>query len=340
MTTARGYARAAFVPPPEKYRRMPADPDVSSPPADTLRALGAQLLVRGWLSANNVVFADGGEAGAAVVDSGYVTHGAQTLALLRHALAGAPLARLYNTHLHSDHCGGNAALLRHWPDARLAVPAGYAPHLQPWNAHGLGFHAMDQQFEPFEVHGFLRPGETVRLGRRDWEIHATPGHDPHAVVLFEPASRTLISGDALWEQRLAIIFPELVGESGFDEAQRALALIESLSPRLVLPGHGDAFTGVANALSASRRRLEAFMAAPLKHHQYATRALVTYHLLEHRALPREALQRWIVQTPVLRHAVAAHAGASETLDFARETVDRLVADGVVVEDGGVVRMAG
>jgi glyoxylase-like metal-dependent hydrolase (beta-lactamase superfamily II) len=316
---------------------MPAVSDPS--PADTLRRLGAQLLVRGWLSANNVVFADGGEAGAAVVDSGYVSHGAQTLALLEHALAGQPLARLYNTHLHSDHCGGNAALLRRWPQARLAVPAGYAPHLRPWNAHGLGFHAMDQQFEPFEVHAFLVPGATLRLGHRDWEIHATPGHDPHAVVLFEPASRTLISGDALWEQRLAIIFPELIGESGFAQAQHALELIERLAPRLVLPGHGEAFTQVAAALAASRRRLDAFMAAPVKHHQYATRALVTYHLLAHRALPREALQRWIVSTPVLRLAPGEHAGAEEALRFARETVDRLVTDGVVVEDGGMIRMA-
>jgi glyoxylase-like metal-dependent hydrolase (beta-lactamase superfamily II) len=319
------FARTATVPPA---------------PLDTLRRLGARLLVRGWLSANNVVFADGGEAGAAVVDSGYVTHGAQTLALLEHALDGQPLARILNTHLHSDHCGGNAALLRRWPQARLSVPAGYAPHLQPWDAQALGFHAMDQRYEPFEVHGFLAPGRTVRLGPFDWEIHAAPGHDPHAVLLFEPGTRTLISGDALWEQRLAIIFPELVGESGFDAAGRALDLIESLQPRLVLPGHGDAFTGVAAALSASRRRLEAFRAAPEKHRQYAMRALVTYHLLEHRALPRQALQRWIVQTPLLRHAAGGHATAQEALRFAEDTVSRLVADGVVLEEGDLVRMAG
>jgi hypothetical protein len=131
-----------------------------------------------------------------------------------------------------------------------------------------------------------------------------------------------------------------VGESGFDAAQHALDLIEGLRPRLVLPGHGEAFTDVAAALAASRRRLEAFRAAPEKHHQYATRALVTYHLLEHRALPREALQHWIVQTPVLARAPGEHATAEEALRFAEDTVSRLVADGVVVEDGGMVRMAG
>ncbi len=66
------------------------------------------MLERGWLSANNIVLM--GPDGTALVDSGYHTHAAQTVALVGHALAGRPLDRLVNTHLHSDHCGGNAAL--------------------------------------------------------------------------------------------------------------------------------------------------------------------------------------------------------------------------------------
>ena len=71
---------------------------------------GMTVLERGWLSANNIVFAaQAGDAeGAAVIDTGYVTHSAQTLALIESTLAGQPLARILNTHLHSDHCGGNA----------------------------------------------------------------------------------------------------------------------------------------------------------------------------------------------------------------------------------------
>jgi DNA recombination-dependent growth factor C len=45
-----------------------------------------RVLERGWLSANNVVFLDGDEA--TVVDTGYVTHAAQTVELVRHALDG------------------------------------------------------------------------------------------------------------------------------------------------------------------------------------------------------------------------------------------------------------
>ena len=64
---------------------------------------------RGWLSSNNILFT-GQHSGAALVDTGYCTHSAQTLALVQSALGRRPLERILNTHLHSDHCGGNAAL--------------------------------------------------------------------------------------------------------------------------------------------------------------------------------------------------------------------------------------
>ena len=73
-------------------------------------SLPADLIVleRGWLSANNVVCLEGETA--SLVDSGYVTHAEQTVALVGHALAGRRLRQVVNTHIHSDHIGGNAAL--------------------------------------------------------------------------------------------------------------------------------------------------------------------------------------------------------------------------------------
>jgi glyoxylase-like metal-dependent hydrolase (beta-lactamase superfamily II) len=312
---------------------MPAAaPASESAIASMLADIGAQVLVRGWLSANNIVFRAGAE-GASVVDTGYFTHAAQTRALVEQALAGAPLAQVVNTHLHSDHCGGNATLARRWPAARLVVPAGYRAHLEPWNEAGLSYQATDQQCEPFMPQAFVEAGDHLALGGRDWQVHAAPGHDPDAVLLFEPASRTLISGDALWESRLAIIFPELVGEPGFGAAHSALDRIEQLQPRLVLPGHGAPFTQVGAAIAASRQRLDAFAAAPIKHRQHAARALVGYHMLEHRSRPREALIDWIVATPIFRQALQCEGEPLAARELATATVDRLVADGVLALAG-------
>ena len=309
--------------------------------ASTLQSLGAQVLVRGWLSANNIVFGPGpGQAGGRVFDTGYISHAPQTLALVSHALGSAPLGQVVNTHLHSDHCGGNASLARQWPGLHTSVPLGYRDSVQGWHEDSLSFRATDQQCEPFEAQRFLADGDTVQLGARAWQVHAAPGHDPDAVMLFEPVTRTLISGDALWESRLAIIFPELAGESGFDDTAVALDRIEALQPALVLPGHGQPFTGVAAALAASRQRLASFVAAPHKHRQYAMRALVTYHLLEHRRREHDALVRWIVSTPVFQQTLAQAGGQDAAHEVARDTVARLVSDGVLQRDGQWVSMPG
>jgi len=82
----------------------------------------------------------------------------------------------------------------------------------------------------------VQPGTTVRLGLRDWQVHAAPGHDPHSVVLFEPQRRLLISADALWERGFGVVFPELEGEQAFAEVEATLDVIEQLQPEWVLPG--------------------------------------------------------------------------------------------------------
>ena len=315
-------------------RRTPADPIAAA-----LHGLGAQVLVRGWLSANNIVFRDGGQ-GACVVDTGYASHADQTLALVQRALAGQPLARVLNTHLHSDHCGGNAALARHWPGLQTSVPVGYRAALQAWDEAALNYSTLDQHCERFQAQHHVRPGDCVDLGGRRWQVHAAPGHDPDAVMLWEPESATLISGDALWEQRLAIIFPELTGEPGFEAASALLDEIERLQPRLVLPGHGQPFTGVAAAIAASRQRLAAFAAAPLKHRQHAARALVSYHMLEHRQRPRQVLLDWIAGTPVFWQALQCEGEPARAQALAAETLDRLLADGVLIEDAGQISLAG
>ena len=57
----------------------------ATPPniAATLARLNAQVLVRGWLSANNIVFVHQGRG--QVVDTGYASHADQTLALIGRA---------------------------------------------------------------------------------------------------------------------------------------------------------------------------------------------------------------------------------------------------------------
>jgi glyoxylase-like metal-dependent hydrolase (beta-lactamase superfamily II) len=301
-------------------------------------ALGLSVIERGWLSANQAVFRADGSTPAAVVDTGYVAHAAQTLALVDRALAGEPLRRIVNTHLHSDHCGGNAALqARGGDEIETWVPLPSVAAVRAWDESALSYRYTGQRCDAFRVQHALVPGESIALGPAIWQIHPAPGHDMDAVMLFEPETRTLISGDALWHDRLAIIFPELLGGEGFDATRSTLDLIESLAPRFVLPGHGPAFEDVGAALASSRQRLDAFERQPERHLQHAAKALVVYYLLEVRRISCADLVQWMLDTPVFRDVAArARLDAAAARQWAGDIVDGLVAQGVLHADGGVV----
>ncbi|MEP7282281.1 MAG: MBL fold metallo-hydrolase [Rubrivivax sp.] len=300
---------------------------------------GLTVLERGWLSSNNVLIHAGpGEAGAVLVDSGHALHAAQTVALVRQALAtagGTPLARVLNTHLHSDHCGGNAALQQSF-GVPVAVPPGEAAAARAWNEAALSHHLTQQQLPRFSVDALLPDGvQSLVAGGRAWDVIAAPGHDPHSVMLFDPAAGVLLSADALWEHGFGVVFPELAGEPAFDDVEAVLDTIARLPVRIVVPGHGAPFDRVGPALSEARSRLAAFRADPRRHARHALRVLVKYHVMEQGPQPLEALLRWAGTTPLLALVWQRFAppGAHSLHEWVTQQVAELVDAGVLGRDG-------
>ena len=276
---------------------------------------------RGWLSSNNVLLNSGDSA--VLIDSGYCTHAEQTLALVTHALGERPLNQLLNTHLHSDHCGGNGALQTRYPDMVTAIPPGGSQAVADWDEAALGHAAFGQNIVRFGFDRLLQPGSTEQLAGRHWQVHAAPGHDPHAVLLFQPDTRTLISGDALWQNGFGVVFPELDGRSGFAEVAATLDVIEALNPAVVIPGHGAVFGDVSAALALARKRLDGFVQNPQRHLHHAAKVLVKYKLLEMNTTTHANLQAWAGATPALTHL---HQVSEGTKPAFAEWVDGLLAD--------------
>lgn len=280
---------------------------------------------RGWLSANNILFE--GPEGSALVDSGYVSHAPQTVALVRGALGARPLDRLLNTHLHSDHCGGNAALQEAYPAVRTFIPPGQAEHVRNWDPVALTYLPTGQECPRFGIDGLLEPGGEVRLAGAMWEVHASPGHDPHSVILFEPRSATLLSADALWENGFGVVFPELEGLSAFDEVAGTLDVIERLRPRLVVPGHGRVFgetQEIGTALARARSRLAAFVSDPVRHASHAAKVLVKFRLLDWQQVALEDLVAWAIATPYFADVAARYFADRGVAEWVRGLVDELV----------------
>ncbi|MDB5817000.1 MAG: fold metallo-hydrolase [Rhizobacter sp.] len=300
-------------------------PSTAATPEPTLARLPdrLQVLERGWLSSNNVVIRGDDHHPGAIVDTGYATHAPQTLALVAHALGGTPLGDIVNTHLHSDHCGGNAALAAAH-GASISIPAADWQAVVDWDEEVLTYAATGQQCPRYRPARALQPGQTLMLGGTPWQVHAAPGHDPHSVVLFEAETATLISADALWENGFGIVFPELDGVDAFDEVRSTLGLIERLSPKVVIPGHGSPFVDVADALARAHRRLESFEQDPRRHARYAAKALTKFHLLEVQSTRLDELCAWLAGTPILKQLHAKYFEATLLPVFCGELCAELV----------------
>ena len=295
------------------------------------------VLERGWLSANNILFI--GRHDSALVDTGYHSHAEQTVALVATCLGGRPLDRVLNTHLHSDHCGGNAALQAAWPGVHTAIPPGQAPHVRAWDAYALSYTPTGQHCPPFRAEALLEPGSCVLLGDKPWQVHAAPGHDPHSVVLFEPQGRVLISADALWENGFGVVFPELEGDDAFAQVGATLDLIEALSPQVVIPGHGPVFADAPRAIDGARRRLDGFVRNPGKHALYAAKVLLKYKLLEWQQIARADLLAWATATPYFGTLHARHFSDQALTDWLDALAQDLVRSGAATREGDMLRNA-
>lgn len=292
-----------------------------------------RVFERGWLSSNNILFI--GHRETALVDSGYVTHAPQTVALVRHALQDRKLDRLLNTHLHSDHCGGNATLQRAF-GCRTAIPAAEANKVREWNVDALTYKATGQQCERFGFDDTIAPGDTFTLGDMTWQALAAPGHDPHSLIFYCPDERILISADALWENGFGVVFPELEGESGFAEVRATLELIASLDVKLVIPGHGAPFTDIGKALDASFSRIDYFVADPARNAQNAIKVLLKFLLLEKQEIPLPQVETMLSDMFLFHESNRRYLGKTDA-ELAQWTIAQLVRAGVAeVRDGHLV----
>ncbi|MFS2034909.1 MBL fold metallo-hydrolase [Polaromonas sp. CT11-55] len=298
---------------------------------------GVHVFERGWLSANNILFTGGGET--VLVDSGYCTHAPQTLALVESVLGPRPLDILINTHLHSDHCGGNAALQARYPDLRTLIPPGHAQQVADWDPVALTYLPTGQLCPQFGFTRALRPGSSKLFGTEMWEVHAAPGHDPHSLIFFEPRSRVLISADALWENGFGVVFPELEGADAFSEVAATLDLIERLNPKIVVPGHGRVFAYAPQVLARARQRLDSFVGNPGRHAHHAAKVLLKFKLLETQRQDFDAFMQWAIETPYFMQIKGKFFADVPARAWIEQLSAELVAAGVAQRDGSCIANA-
>jgi glyoxylase-like metal-dependent hydrolase (beta-lactamase superfamily II) len=240
------------------------------------------VFVRDWLSANNVLLKSA-RNGHVLVDSGYIRHAPLTLALIASAqgIGSEPLARLVNTHGHSDHIGGNAAIRARY-GCPIAVPAAEAAAFAAWDQKALLLAYCGQRAERFPVDETIDAGDTRVWGDLEWHAFAAPGHDMGALVFFNAEHGILISGDALWQNGYGLVMPPEVDAQALPAARATLEMIAALDARIVIPGHGEPFADaeVDAALQRAFQRTAAFEADSVRIARHALKALLVFNLLD------------------------------------------------------------
>jgi len=128
------------------------------------------------------------------------------------ALVEKPVT-VISTHAHFDHIGG-----AHEFDCRLGHRLEEALHSHPDNVStGVSgfvraetflalphdnFHYEDYRVQSAPLTGYLDEGDVVDLGNREFQVLHLPGHSPGSIALLETKTKTLFSGDAIYNGEL------------------------------------------------------------------------------------------------------------------------------------------
>jgi glyoxylase-like metal-dependent hydrolase (beta-lactamase superfamily II) len=163
------------------------------------------------------------------------------------------------THRHFDHTGGLhefEEVVVHRDDAEAVA-----------NAHGFASLRIEE-YPPEELSGYDPPsslltalpregfelgsyavppvtptrvvdeGDEIDLGDRTFRVLHLPGHTPGEIGLWEEASRTLFSGDCVYES--GVLLDELP-ESNVADYVRSMRRLREVPARIVHGGHDDSF---------------------------------------------------------------------------------------------------
>lgn len=297
-----------------------------------------QVLERGWLSSNNILLFEG--ESATLVDAGYVGHAPQTVELVKSALVArrvpANLSRLINTHSHSDHIGGNAALQAAF-GCRIVIPAGIERMVTEWDTQALLLDDAMQRGDRFAHDAVIEPNSEFEMGGLRWQALPAPGHDMEALIFYCAEQRILISGDALWQDGFGIIFGELMGRKDALPATRdTLEMIGRLDVEIVIPGHGAPFDDFDEAMGRAMKRLESFEADGSRMGRNAVRACFTFNLLDLGRLREAELPAYLKRVPFFDNVNQRMLGFSDA-DFASWLLGELLrSHSIELRDGWIV----
>ena len=185
---------------------------------------------------NTYIIYDSASREAAIIDCGALFPQEEEAIQEFVADNGLTIKYLLNTHLHLDHCFGNA-----WAAGRYGVlPMAHEDDETLLSRMGEQARMFGLPFEvkTEKLGKYLNDGDILMLGENRIEVIHTPGHSRGGLCFYIPSAGWLVSGDSLFEGS--------IGRTDLEGGSYA-TLIKSITERLmtlpegtiVYPGHGS-----------------------------------------------------------------------------------------------------
>lgn len=173
--------------------------------------------------------------GTILIDVGM--DGNSMLSELKKNIRLSDLKTIILTHCHYDHSGG-AGEVALATGAKIAIHKDDGELLKDSTASASKF--FGKKAPEIKPDILLKGGETVG----SLEVIHTPGHTPGGICLYDAATKTLFSGDTVFEDGSFGRTDLYGGNQGtLIESIRKLTLLDV---RIIYPGHGDVVSNNAN----------------------------------------------------------------------------------------------
>lgn len=209
-----------------------------------------------------------GEPGSewVLIDAGMPHSGKEIIKVAEKRFGkGCKPVAIFLSHGHFDHVGGIVDLLLEW-QVKVYAHEDEFPFLTGKQAYPEPDSSVDGGL--LAKISFIYPHEAINISEvllpfpndgslpflKEWKWIAAPGHSPGQVAFFRERDRTLISADAFITVKQDSLYKVLVQKeevngppvyltTDWQAAKNTVIKLESLSPELVISGHGQYMEG-------------------------------------------------------------------------------------------------
>ncbi len=182
------------------------------------------------LESSNVYFA--GKDEIVLIDAGYPTQESIDIILTSWRELGCPVIKaILITHAHIDHIGAINAIKRETG----------APVL----AHRLETEPFKEMFPMEQLDIIPDEGDEIDVNEIKLRVLHMPGHTAGHLCFFDESSGALFTGDTVIGNDYAVIVPP---NGDMSDYMNSLNRIKTLSPRIILPGHGPVINDPKNRI--------------------------------------------------------------------------------------------